>query len=100
KIVYGILRKELLELPVQLSRQGLVVAQYQRWPLRLLYDIGNSKSLAGPGYPEQGLVFFTGVHTLHQLTDGFRLITGRRIFRRKFKFHGISTIKPRKTWFV
>ena len=46
EILHGIVREERLELPVELGRKGLVVAEYEGRTLKFLYDVGHRESLS------------------------------------------------------
>ena len=76
EVLDEVVRKELLELAVQLGGEGLVVAQDQRGPLTPLDDIGDGERLAGPRHPEQGLVRKARIQSFDELSDGFGLIAG------------------------
>ena len=80
EVLHEVVREELLEFAVELGSEGLVVAQDQRRPLGLLDDVGNGEGLARPGHAQQGLVGHPGVHALHQLADGLRLVASRLEF--------------------
>lgn len=51
KILHCVLREELLELPVQLGRQGFIVRYYQSGFVELLDDICHREGLAGACNP-------------------------------------------------
>ena len=59
KIGDRVLREELLELGIQLGRQGLVVGHDQGRFLDLLDHRSDRKGLAGTGRAEQDLVLLT-----------------------------------------
>ena len=44
--------EKLLEFAVKLSRQGFVMAQYQRWPVGLRNEVGNREGLTRAGYAQ------------------------------------------------
>ena len=64
-----------LELAVQLSRQGFVVAQNQGGALGLGDDVRHGERFSRTGDPEQNLVFVAFVHAFHQLSNRLRLIS-------------------------
>lgn len=47
EIMDGVVRKELLEFIVQLGGQGLVVAEHECRPLKILDDVGHREGLTG-----------------------------------------------------
>ena len=55
EVVDGVVREQVLEFPVQLVRQRLVVRHDQRRPLNLLDDVGHREGLAAAGDAEQHL---------------------------------------------
>ncbi len=55
KILYGIVRKELLKLTIKLRRQGLVVRQHQYRSLNFLDDVGYGKGFTGTRDAKQDL---------------------------------------------
>ena len=85
EVLHRILREELLELTVQLGRQGLVGRQDNGGPLDRLDHVGHGEGLAGPGHPEQGLVAQTVADTLDQAGDGGRLVAGRLVVGMQFE---------------
>ncbi len=56
EIMDGVVRKELLELAVELGGQRLVVRQHQRRPLHGLDDVGHRERLARAGDAHQHLL--------------------------------------------
>ena len=85
EILHRVVREELLELAVQLRRQGLVVGQDDSRALQALDDIGHGKGLARTGDPEQGLVRQSIIDVLDDLIDGRWLVAGRCIGGDQFK---------------
>ena len=57
KILYRVLREELLKLPMQLRRQRLMRGNHQRRLLPLLDQIRHREGLAGPRHAHQSLIF-------------------------------------------
>jgi len=51
------------------------MCHYQGWSLQLGDDLGHGIGLAGTGNTQEHLVLETLVCALHNLADGFRLIT-------------------------
>ena len=78
EILHRVVREELLELAVELGRQGLVGGQDQGGQVELGHDVGHGKGLAGPGDPQQHLVGMPGPHPGQQLADGLGLVAGGR----------------------
>src|SRR5690606_5277859 len=70
----GVLGKELLELTVELRRQGLVGSHHHGGPLHPLDDVGNGEGLARTGNTEQGLVGKARLQALYQFFDGLGLV--------------------------
>jgi hypothetical protein len=56
EILHRVVREKLLELPVELGRQGLVGGQDQGGQVHLGDDVGHGKGLAGAGDPQEHLV--------------------------------------------
>ena len=76
KVLDRVFREELLELGVELRRQGLVVRHDQGRLLQLLDDRGHREGLTGAGGAQQDLVFQSALDAFDQLSDGFRLVAG------------------------
>ena len=74
KIFDGVVREKLLELTVELGRQGLVGGQDQGGEIHLDDDIGHREGLAGAGDPQQYLMGLAAPHPPDQLPDGPGLI--------------------------
>ena len=87
EILHGIFREEVLELPVQLRREGLVVAQDQRRTLQLRDDVGHREGLPGARHAQQRVVLRAVLDRAHQLPDRLRLIAHRGVVRYEFEIH-------------
>ena len=74
EILNGVVGKELLELAVELGRQGLVGGEHQRRPAGAGDDVGHGKGLAGTGDPQQGLVPVAALDAFGQFLDGQGLV--------------------------
>jgi len=72
-----VVRKELLELAVELRGQGLVGREHQSRALHCLDHVGHGERLARAGHAEQGLLVVAALEPLDQLGDGLRLVAGR-----------------------
>ena len=72
--------KEGLELAVELCGEGLVVTQYERRPLQLLYDVGHSESLSRTGHSQQGYGVTAAIDGLAQSAYGGRLVSGGAVW--------------------
>ena len=77
EVFHRVLRKERLELAVQLGRQRLVVRQHERRPLHLLNHVGDGKRLSRSRDAQQGLMSQAAGESIDELLDGLRLIAGR-----------------------
>ncbi len=77
EVLHRIAREELLELPVQLRRQRLVVRNHQRRSLHRLDDLGNGECLARTGDAQQRLCGQAGLQAVDQLGNGLRLVARR-----------------------
>ena len=78
EVLDGILRKEFLELRVQLRRQRLVRRQHQRRPPGASDDVGHGVGFTRAGHTQQGLKGQAILDALDQLSDRHWLIAGRR----------------------
>ena len=87
EVLDRVLRKEHLELAVQLRRQRLVVREHQRRPLHLLDHVGDGEGLAGAGHPQQGLVRQAAGEPIHKFFNRLRLITRRQVVRKELETH-------------
>ena len=65
---------------MQLSRKRLVVRHDQRGKVQPFDDVGHGESLARPRHAKQHAPFLAALDLLHQLFDGFRLVSGRCVF--------------------
>ena len=74
EVLDGVVGEELLELAVELGRQGLVGGDDQGRPVHRGNDVGHGKGLAGTGDPEQHLVPVAAVETGNELFDSEGLI--------------------------
>ena len=85
EVADGVLGKQVLELHVELRRQGLVRCENQRRTLGLLDDLRHREGLARSGDAKQRLVLLVGLHTRREGSDGVRLIAGRRHLRVQYE---------------
>ncbi len=94
EVLDGIVRKEPLQLGVQLSRQRLVVRDHQRRPAVAGDHIRHRERLAGPGHAFQGLETPPLLQPFTQRLNGLRLIAGGLVRRDKLEpgVHKPSTI--------
>ena len=76
EVMHCVVRKELLELRIELGGKRLVVRYDERRPLDGLDDVGHRERLARSGHAHQHLVLFSIAHTGHEFFDGLRLISG------------------------
>ena len=74
EILHRVVREELLELAVELGRQGLVGGQDQGGQIQLLDDVGHGEGLAGAGDPQEHLVGMPRLDAPQQLLDGLGLV--------------------------
>ncbi len=79
EILDGIIRKEGLELAIELGGQGLVVRHDQGRTLGLLDDLGHGEGFTRSGHPQQNLIMLALGYAFQQVGDGARLIAGRLI---------------------
>ena len=100
KILDGVLRKELLELAVELRGQRLVVRDNQRRLLELLDDIRHRVGLSGACHAEQGLHLVAFPEAFHQFPDRLRLISGRLIGCVKPEIHAHPPSARFLSWLV
>ena len=81
EIFHGVLREEVAELPVQLRREGLVVAQDQRRTVQPRDDVGYRESLSRTRHAQQRVVFGPVFDRADELPDRLRLVAHRGIVR-------------------
>ena len=93
EIVNGVLRKELLELAVELRRQRLVVRQDEGRPVRRGDEVGHRKGLATARDAHQRLKALPGIEASPQGFDGLRLVARRRPLRVQDKVF-LYQVKP------
>ena len=87
EVLHEVVGEEFLELAVELSGEGLVVAQNQGGPSGLCDDVGHREGLAGPRDAEEGLRLGSVVDPLYQIGDSLGLIAGRLIFTLEVELH-------------
>ena len=87
EVLHEVVGEEFLELAVELSGEGFVVAQDQGGPSGLRDDVGHREGLAGSGDAKKGLRLGSVVDPLHQLGDGLGLIAGRLVFTLEVELH-------------
>ena len=89
KIFHGVLRKELLHLPVELAGQGLVMGDDQGRLVQGRDDIGHREGLARPRDAQKGLELVAFPESPDQVFDGGRLVSRGLIFGMQYKMiHG------------
>ena len=81
EIFHGVLREEVAELPVQLRREGFVVAQDQRRTVQPRDDVGHRESLSRTRHAQQRVVFGPVFDRADELPDRLRLVAHRGIVR-------------------
>ena len=75
EVFHGVLGKELLELRVELGREGLVVRKDQGPLAQVLDDVGHGEGLPGPRDPQEGVFLFALFQeSLGQRRDRRRLV--------------------------
>ncbi len=74
-----VLRKELLELTIELRRQGLVRCHDDGGPLQPIDHVGNCEGLTRTRDAEQGLVGQPRLNAVNQLLDRNRLVARRLV---------------------
>ena len=87
EILHGVFREEVLELPVQLRREGLVMAQHQRRTVQPRDDVGHREGLPGARHAQQRVVLRAVFDRAHQLPDRLRLVAHRGVVRYEFEIH-------------
>ena len=85
EVDHGIVRKELLELGCELSRERLVRSQDERRTLDGFDRLCDRIGLSGPRYTEQGLVTHARFDILRKLLDRFWLIASWLEFGNHFE---------------
>ena len=65
EILHRVIGEELLELPIELRRQILIVGDDQRRLVQLLYHICHGKCLTRSGDAEEGLALVTFLEALN-----------------------------------
>ena len=90
EVFHRVVGEKLPELTAKLSRQGLVVGQYQRGTIQFFDDGGHGKGLAGTGNAQKRLLPQSPVHAVDKTFNGFRLVAGRLVIRNQFKIHTVS----------
>ena len=88
EILHGVFGKELLELAVELGREGLVVAEDQRRTVQLGQHIGDGEGLSGTGDAQKRLGRVAPSQPFHELADGLGLVAGGLEVRIQSKLHG------------
>ena len=76
KILHGVVGEELLELGIELRRQGFIVGDDQRGLVQRLNHICHGERLAGASDAQQRLKLIAFFEALDQLGDGLGLIAG------------------------
>ena len=87
EIFNGVFREKTLKLTVELSGQRFVVAQYQSRFIDCLNHIGDGKSFARTGYPQQCLIGNPLTQPFHQSPNSFGLVARRLKLRCELKIH-------------
>ncbi len=77
EVMDGRIREELLEFPVELGGEGLVMRNDERRLVELRDDIGHRERLARAGDAEQCLLVKAGFESVDQFLDRVRLVAGR-----------------------
>ena len=85
EVLYGVMREEHFHLRVELRRQGLVVAQYQRRTVEPLDHVGHGEGLAASRHAQQHLSRCARLNALYELINRLRLIARRSVFTLQFK---------------
>src|SRR5207245_3962269 len=76
EVLDRVLREELLELPVELRGEGLVVREHQRGPSGLRDDLRHRHGLAGAGDAAERYMAVAGGQRGRETGRRVRLITG------------------------
>ncbi len=85
EVLDGVVRKEALELAVELGGKRLVRGEDQRGPLRARDHLRHGVGLAGTGDAEQHLRALVRVGSFHQLFDRGRLVPLRLVRRHELE---------------
>ena len=80
KILYGVVGEELLELAVELCRQGLVVRNDQCRFIQLLDNVCHREGFTGTCDAQKCLALVAFLETFDQLLNGLRLVAGWFVF--------------------
>jgi hypothetical protein len=78
EVLDRVLRKELLELAIELGREGLVVREHESRPAGLGDDLGHRHGLTGARDPEQDLVFLVTCEPRQERLGRALLVPGQR----------------------
>src|SRR3954469_17623864 len=92
-----VLRKQLLELAVELARKRLVVGDDERRPLHRLHEIGDAERLSRAGHAEQRLRLVAALDARDELRDGARLVALRLVVAAKLERHGPLSLTGEKS---
>jgi len=88
EVLHRVVRKELLELPVELRRQRLVRRHDDGRLLHTLDDVGDGVGLARAGDAQQRLRREACLEAFTEQLDGLRLVAGGLIGRYELKAIG------------
>jgi hypothetical protein len=77
EILHRVVGEEVLELPVELGGQRLVVREHEGRELRILDELGHGEGLARPGHAPEGLEAQVVLDPLGQERNGLSLVPGR-----------------------
>ena len=80
EILHCIVREELLEFAVELSRQSLVVGDDQCWLVQLLDDVCHREGFTRACNTEKGLALVALLKAFDQVSDGLGLVAGGGVF--------------------
>jgi len=90
-----VVREELFELAVKLSRQGLVVREHKRRPPDGLNDVRHGERLAAAGDAHQHLIAPIVAQPADQGLDGLRLVAGGLKRTDELKLHACLRVQRR-----
>ncbi len=85
EVLHRALGKQVLELAVQLRRQGFVVGDHQRRAIGRGNHVRHREGLAGSGDAQQGLIAVPPENSFRELFDGARLIPFGSVFADELK---------------